>query len=140
FPNGVFQSTLAQTVPLNGTENVQLLVSLAKYGLLYSPRITLRVSYLTDDNMEIGTGVQTELPVGTLPNTFLSAWKEVYQISDTVPDAATQARVEISKPVGRFYTSSVLVDDVALLDFVLGPGEIPGPTGPTGPTGPGGTI
>src|SRR5699024_10344242 len=132
---GISQSSLTQTVPVTTGQNFQLLVSLAKYGFLPSPLLSIRVSYLNDDNIEVGAGLDTIMTSGSLPNVFLDSWKEIYHVTDTAPDAATQVRVEILKPAGRFYTSNVLVDDVALLAFTTGTTP-PGPTGPTGPTGP----
>ncbi|HLR09305.1 MAG TPA: NTTRR-F1 domain [Bacillota bacterium] len=130
---GSTPSSLVQTVPITDSgQNYQLLVSLAKYGFFQSPALTIRVSYLNSDNIEVGTGGSTIIIDGSLPNVLLESWKEIYLVTDVAPAAATQVQVEIAKLAGRFYTSNVLVDDVALLAFTTDTTP-PGPTGPTGP-------
>ncbi|MFD2628589.1 NTTRR-F1 domain, partial [Oceanobacillus kapialis] len=135
--NGIGAASLSQIVPITSGESYQLLVSLSRYGLLGSPRLIIRVYFLNELNLEVGTGLEVEVTSGSLPNAVNNNWQELYHVTEPAPETASQARVEISKPFGSFFSSAVLVDDVALLDFDGEGGEgSPGPTGPIGPTGP----
>ncbi|WP_052360724.1 NTTRR-F1 domain [Oceanobacillus manasiensis] len=138
--SGLSASSLSQLVPIMPGENFQLLISLSRYGVFGSPRLILRVYFLNELNLEVGMGLDVEIARGSLPNALTNNWQEIYYITEEAPETATQARIEISKPAGNLFSSTVMVDDVALLDFETGSGEgEPGPTGPpgvTGPTGP----
>ncbi|MDY0410350.1 NTTRR-F1 domain [Virgibacillus soli] len=129
-------ASLSQTVPISNGRNYQLLISLAKSGILPAPSLVLRVTFLNEVDMVVGNGTQVNIPANNLPNVFFNTWHHVYQITEDAPPEATQAKVQILKfdPNNSFY-SSVLIDDVQLLDFEASGTMPPGPTGPTGPTG-----
>lgn len=132
FPAGNSHSSLTQTAPISAGDNVQLLISLAKFGFQRNPRIIIRIAYLDDMNTEVGSGLNLAIEPGTLPNVILNNWHEIYQVTDIAPANATQVRIEISKPMGMYFSSNVLIDDVSLLTV---DSDVSGPPGPTGPTG-----
>src|SRR5699024_29013 len=131
---GSTPSSLSQTVPITSGESLQLIVSLSKYGFYSSPDILVRVIFLNGNNIEVGIGLNIQISGSSLPNVTSGSWKEIYHTTDAAPASATQARVEISKPISSLNDASVLVDDVALLSVSGGIGT-PGPTGATGATG-----
>lgn len=128
FPAGLAPSSLSQTVTVEPGENFNLFVSLAKFGIFQNPTIQLRITFLNQNNTEVGTGLSTEITSGTLPSAIFNNWHEIYQVTGVAPANATQARVEIIKTDSRLYYSPVLIDDVNLLSYPSGMG----PTGPTG--------
>src|SRR5699024_6418204 len=136
---GSTPSSLSQTVPITSGESLQLIVSLSKYGFYSSPDILVRVIFLNGNNIEVGIGLNIQISGSSLPNVTSGSWKEIYHTTDAAPASATQARVEISKPISSLNDASVLVDDVALLSVSGGTGT-PGPTGATGATGVTGPI
>ncbi|WP_200411107.1 NTTRR-F1 domain [Virgibacillus salexigens] len=131
---GTSPASISQTVPVAPGQNFQLLASLSSTRFLSNPRVTLVVDFLDENNAVITNGLFVEISQGDLPNAVSSNWTEIYHTTDIVPETATQAIVQISKQSGNFLSSSILVDDVALLDFDSNP-DIPGPTGPEGTTG-----
>src|SRR5699024_4669420 len=128
---GPGSANLSQTVPVDGGESYQLIVSLAKYGFFSSPDIFVRVTFLDMNNAEVGSGLNVQISSSTLPNAVFNSWQEIYHTTNMAPDTATQARVEIIKPMGGLLDSSVMVDDVSFLEATPTLGA-PGPTGPTG--------
>lgn len=131
FINGNAPATISQDVPVDPGQNYQLFVSLSKYGFLSSPEVNIRVAFLDGNGTEVANGLFVDIPAGSVPNQLTEGWKEIYQVSSIAPDNATQARVEITKQRGAFFTSNLLIDDVALLAFETGVTVPPGPTGPT---------
>ncbi|HBZ09404.1 MAG TPA: collagen-like protein, partial [Bacillus bacterium] len=130
FNQGFVASSLTQTVPISPNQSYLLKVSLASQG---SNQIILRVIYLNENNVEVGTGLDINVPFGQLfPVSIYENWKEIYQVTEPAPSTATKARVEIIKPGNLSAMFRVVIDDVVLLEFE-GSDGVPGPTGPAGP-------
>jgi hypothetical protein len=127
-------SFISQTISVKPEQNFEFLCSLSHIAAspnVPNPQINIYVSYLDSNQQFINYGLIQKVLVGHLPgNSDGNQWLEIYKTTLLAPASAVQAVVLI-ETVPKAGTSSVLVDDVALLLIPAIPGCIEPPPSAT---------
>lgn len=113
---GAVNAFVSQFFSVNPAENYEIHVSLAKLGAASSPPVGVTVLYYNNALSLLGTGLNTFVPAGHLPDNTEGDWTEITQITTPAPANATVGQITVFKSASAG-SADILADDVSLLLF-----------------------